>query len=681
MPNIVFNDLPLIGSPTPLVFGAPTVSSIDYDAQLVGVIPGLQAAVELRGLQNMEITGTLPQTLQVTALVRPVRLLELAGALPHTFAAHIDTLAIAAGTVSGTLPNTLGAALELLYISNTQRPVVAQSRDTAQIAQPTEHGMGQHWQDSARSRNGFEGRFTETVKVQTPAATRFQDGARHQVATRTTFTEAVHARASLWGKFQEALHTRSATPARFQDGTPARASLTGVFQDGLRDRRAWVATRAQSAVKISRSLLTRGAYGKPLQHGNAARFQEAWVPRPGIHTPPVPPLVPLPTWSAHLLFQCPPNTTGALVFGLICGLPTGTAARAILPARFYMTAHTIHAQRLPDLADIPLYEATLSADSGSYCWSLTASGPASVFEQLSPSAGLPAQVQITLDGLPWVFAIDSIARNTAFGKTGVSVQGRSVTALIAAPYLRSEQRIEPDAKTAQQLALMALANTGIALDWGIGAGALANGGLIDWLVPAGAYSRQGTALEAVSRIVQAAGGYLQSHRSAPTLLARHPYGQRIGDTSGAPWAWSSGAADIELAPDALITTSIRRKDGPDITGVYVSGTSAGVLAWVKRSGTAGDKLAPMLTDSLITHTDAARQAGLAILGAAGPKHAVQLALPVLTGAGQPGVLDVGQLVQINASQPWRARVRAVSVQASAPTLRQTITLERHLEVA
>ncbi len=137
-------------------------------------------------------------------------------------------------------------------------------------------------------------------------------------------------------------------------------------------------------------------------------------------------------------------------------------------------------------------------------------------------------------------------------------------------------------------------------------------------------------------------------------------------------------ADVELAQDALITEGVQRQDGPDINAVYVSGTSAGVLALVKRLGSAADKLSLMVTDSLITHTDAARQRGLSILGAAGHKYAVSLDLPVLTGVGQPGVLDVGQLVQVNASVPWRARVRGVSVQAKMPTLRQTVTLERHL---
>lgn len=347
-----------------------------------------------------------------------------------------------------------------------------------------------------------------------------------------------------------------------------------------------------------------------------------------------------------------------------------------------MTTHTIFAQRLPDLAEVPIYEATVAADSGSYCWTLSASGPASLFAQLAPMGGLPVRLSLWLDGLPFVFAIDSISRSQKFGQTGVSISGRSVTALIGARYLRATTRNNASgALLAQQLALAALAGTGVELDWGVGSGALANAGLTDWLVPAGAWSHSGTPLDAVQTIAQAAGGYLQSDRSLATLLTRHPYGQRVGDNPGAPWGWMTGPADVELAPDAIITDGTERKDGPDINAVYVSGTTQGVLGLVKRTGSAADKLASMIADPLITHADAARQRGLSVLGAAGGKYHVRLELPVLTGAGQPGVLDVGQLVQVNAAQPWRGRVRAVSVAAKRPSLRQTVTLERHLETA
>ena len=341
----------------------------------------------------------------------------------------------------------------------------------------------------------------------------------------------------------------------------------------------------------------------------------------------------------------------------------------ILPARFYMTAHNIYAERLSDAAEVPIFEASVSADSGSFCWTLQASGPASLFEQLAPVSGLPVQLRLMLDGLPWVFAVDSLSRNSAFGKSGVSITGRSVTALIGAPYLRQVARDNAsEALTAQQLAVAALDTTGIDLDWG----------LTDWLVPAGAWSHQGTPLDAVQAIAQAAGGYLQSHRSAPTLLTRHAYSDRSGVYPGAPWGWSTGPADVELAPDAIITQALERRDGPDINAIYVSGTTQGVLALVKRAGSAADKLAAMATDPLITHVDAARQRGLATLGTAGAQYNVRLDLPVMVGVDQPGVLEVGQLVQINASDPWRGRVRSVSVIAKSPSLRQTITLERHL---
>lgn len=333
-----------------------------------------------------------------------------------------------------------------------------------------------------------------------------------------------------------------------------------------------------------------------------------------------------------------------------------------------MTAHTIFAQRLPDLADIPIFDASVSADSGSYCWTLSASGPSNLFTLLAPVDGLPVRLCLTLDGIPWVFAVDALSRTSAFGKTGVSITGRSVTALIGAPYLRATTRTNTEARLAQQLALDALQYTGVGLDWG----------LTDWMVPTAAWSHQGTPLDAVQAIAQAAGGYLQSHRSAATLLARHPYSQRTGDQPGAPWGWMTGPADVELAPDAIITEGLERKDGPDINAVYVSGTAQGVLAQVKRTGSAADKLAAMVTDALITDAVAARQRGLAVLGTAGPQYNVRMDLPVLTGVGQPGVLDVGQLVQVNATQPWRGRVRAVSVSAKSPSLRQSITLERHL---
>ena len=576
--------------------------------------------------------------------------------------------------------------MEVGYFSNTQRPIAGQATARAQVATPIESGNTQPQQRAA----GFQAGIWHHA----------QDAVYAHVGNTPTFSTALPASFDVGGTFQDGTKTASQTvnqwqdgkpdaridvSGKFQDGTGARTEKSSRFQDGHRDRRPNIGGRFQEARQRGALKYTgRAGAGNPTQFERHSRFQEAWPPRAGQYVRPVTPPVPPPYWGPAMLFQCPPLSAPNLVFGLYpCADidPALHAPFAILPARFYMTAHSIYAQTLPDLADVPIFDATVSADSGSYCWSLSASGPASLFEQLAPVNGLPAQIKLTLDGIPWVFAVDSLSRTKAFGQSGVRVQGRSLTALIAAPYLRSTMRNNAIDRTAQQLSEDALYGTGITMDWGVGEGAAANGGLMDWFVPAGAWSHQGTPLDAVQAIVQSAGGYLQSHRSEATLQAKHMYGQRVGDVSGAPWNWGDGAADVELALDALITESVERKDGANINAVYVSGTTAGLLALVKRTGTAGDALASMITDPLITHVTAARQRGLSVLGAAGHKYAVSLDLPVLTGAGQPGVLDVGQLVQVNAAVPWRARVRSVSVQAKQPTLRQSVTLERHLEAA
>lgn len=423
--------------------------------------------------------------------------------------------------------------------------------------------------------------------------------------------------AAPWGSFE----------ARLQ---PEALALWGV--SAVRDERAGA---PWGGPMVSACLLGRAVFGVSVaqdmqQWAPWTRFSSALAPGWGVVTPTDPGPVP------EALFY-------------------------ILPARFYMTVHSITAQRLPDLSEVPIYEATLSADSGSFAWSFSASGPASLFDLLAPTAGLPAQLRITVDGIDWVFVVETLRRSNEFAKGGVTIGGRSATALIGSPWQRVAARTNSDARTAQQLAADALDLSGVALDWG----------LTDWLVPAGAWSHQGTPLAAVQAIAEAAGGHVLSHRSAATLLVRHPY-------PTAPWEWGAGAADVELAPDAIITSAIERRDGADINAVYVSGTSQGVLAWVKRAGTAGDKLAAMVADPLNTHVDAARQRGLAILGAAGPKHFITLDLPVLTGPSEPGVFDVGQLVQVNEATPWRGRVRAISLRGGRPVVRQSVTLERHL---
>lgn len=658
MTDLVFSDARLIGSPTPLVFGATDFVIPSVAVDIAVTLGGVAVAATL--VKPVEVNAAISLGgVQVSALVRaPVAVtatIQLGG-VTASAAVFYDN------RVTPYLDNRVLAAHQ------PAAGTVTVNETTWSTTEPKRGGKVASWDKAA-------GRADDaTVAHERALPKRGGVAAPWDIAIKK-------AQASAAAHQRAIAHADGHTDG-YKLGDDRRIDTMSAMQAGIFKV---LPKTALWQPAIPRLHVHQGRSGASLQFSGrlaSALYQLAGYTPPGASVI-VPPVVVPPTfwWGSDLLFEFGP-TDANLVFGYAGEVPLALAPLSILAARFYMTTHSIYAQRLPDLADIPLFDATVSADIGSYCWTLSATGPASLFAQLAPVDGLPVQLKVVLDGIPFVFAVDAMSRSSSFGKSGVSVSGRSVTALIGAPYMRAITRNNAGgAEMAQQLALAALQYSGVDLDWGVSSGALANGGLADWLIPAGAWSHQGTPLDAVQAIAQAAGGYLQSHRSAATLLTRHAYGQRAGDNPGAPWSWMTGAADVELAPDAIITDGTERKDGADINAIYVSGTTQGVLAQVKRMGSAGDKLAAMVTDPLITHVDAARQRGLAVLGAAGAKYNVRLELPVLTGAGQPGVLDVGQLVQINAAQPWRGRVRAVSVNAKRPSLRQTVTLERHLEIA
>lgn len=114
-------------------------------------------------------------------------------------------------------------------------------------------------------------------------------------------------------------------------------------------------------------------------------------------------------------------------------------------------------------------------------------------------------------------------------------------------------------------------------------------------------------------------------------------------------------------------------DKPVANRVYVSGEGIGVLGQVTRTGTAGDALAPMVVDRLITHADAARQRGIAVLSDSGRSIGMTLSLPVLPATG---VIEPGIFVQYQDGSTSRiGLVRSTQIDARMPQVRQTIGVE------
>ncbi len=505
------------------------------------------------------------------------------------------------------------------------------------------------------------------------------------LATRVAFgisASTESAKALVWGvarPISRSLISVQETALRVQQqsvlhwglATPLGVGLTGVMETAL-GRHVVLVPGWQVATRLGFD--RTGRYAKGTARTAAMQimpWEQAGRPRHGGGGV-WPPVVVPPGYYDHntqLLFQCPPlGAPYMLLFGeQPCYLVGPGAPLFIIPSRFYMTVNTVLAQLLPSLDPVTLYAGTtISADIGSYGWTLSATGPAALYDQLKPAPGQPKQIRVTINGVPWVFAVDQPSKTESFGKKVVSITGRSVTAALGPAFALETARMNTTPYMAQQLAALALDNTGITLDWGIE----------DWLVPAGAWSHYGTPLAAVQAIAQAAGGYVQSGRSAAVLQVRHPYPLLPGGVPGGPWNWNGAfAADVSIAPDVIVSRSEELNDSPAINAVYVSGISQGVSALVKRAGTAGDLIGAQVTDALITASEVAQQRGLAVLGAAGGRVMRRLELPVLTGASQPGVLSTDQLIEVTDAVPWRGRVRAVSVSDNRPSVRQSVLVE------
>ncbi|MGM0694834.1 MAG: hypothetical protein ACQEUN_15700 [Pseudomonadota bacterium] len=198
----------------------------------------------------------------------------------------------------------------------------------------------------------------------------------------------------------------------------------------------------------------------------------------------------------------------------------------------------------------------------------------------------------------------------------------------------------------------------------------------DWLVePEAWHYTNRTPIEAITAIANAAGTVVQAHPSQPQLIIAPRY-------TAPHWAWAGETPDVTLPLDVLTRLGSELRSSEALNGVYVSGETTGVLALVKRTGTAADRLGEMVVDPLVTRQAPARGRGIAVLSASGAQTRESLALPL--AADIAGLLETGQLVRVDPDgDDWRGLVRAVSLnaqlQGDALTIDQSVELERHLE--
>lgn len=518
-------------------------------------------------------------------------------------------------------------------------------------AQPTASRTLAAQQHAAPLAVGQRARQTATLPMQQGAT------APHTAADPLAAGQRAH--------YAEATRTQRRGTAPHQHGHPLRRGAAASYAEAIRTRRRARADH-QHGTPTVRPATTRHTTGRSIAAPRAERHQHM-LPLPvgwwqATYPWPEPPIDPnAPSSPVALRFCRLSDGTHALIFG--CRPRAGPPAQVVVPIRrSYIVINTTTLVRAADGVPLTPLQLALSIDVDSWTWGFDASIPGADLALVEPvAAGEPVELIATVNGAAFRILAERIARDRRFAADRLRISGRGRAGMLASPHSPILTRSNAEARTVQQLVADALTDNGVSIGWAIDWQAA------DWLVPAGSYSHTGSYIEHAQRIAEAAGAYVQADRIADTLhiLPRYPL---------LPWEWAAAGPDLELPAAPVVREAIEWHAKPTYNRVYISGSDAGgILGQVTRAGTAGDVVAPMITDPLCTHADAARARGRAILADTGSQARITLELPILP---ETGIIQPGKLVRyLDGSTPRRGLVRAVRVTAGLPAARQSIELE------
>lgn len=454
---------------------------------------------------------------------------------------------------------------------------------------------------------------------------------------------------------------------RWAAGAARMRSLHGSWHGRMprRERRAFLQWRSGQAMRFS----TRIPWG--------VAADVPWLVVPPME-PPQPPVVPgRPRGNRIPLTLGCPTVNLAGIVPLNLGV---NACYAVRPARrYYVLINSVEVVRLPDRTPIHAESIDISASVGAYGWDLSmALADPSQLPLLQPGEAGPREIEVSVNGYLWTFAVESHSRTRAWDPQqglihNVSVTARSRTALLAAPYAPARSRVTAVDRQAQQLVDDELEFTGFTAQY-----AAAN-----WLVPAGAWFYEAaTAMDAIARIAAASGAVVLSDPSdkAVRIVPRYPV---------SPWNWTTVTPDHVVVDDVVLDDSLTVRSAPLYDAVVVSGEieGKGVLVRVTREGEAGNLYAQQVTDPLINTVPVATERGRNILSDRGEQAQIDMTVPLfpLGSSIGPYRIQPMELVEVVSSTgTWVGLATGVSVsvrregeEPRALVVEQTISLERH----
>jgi hypothetical protein len=314
--------------------------------------------------------------------------------------------------------------------------------------------------------------------------------------------------------------------------------------------------------------------------------------------------------------------------------------------------HTIRVTRYPDGVNIPAISCSLRFDEDSWGWSASVTlKTAAAYALVQPDSGTgePKTLQVTIDGFSVNFLVENLSDQRRHGETVYTVSGRSPLVLFAQPWAPLRTRFVTDQLVAAQLIDLELFNTGWSASYHSSLSQLFS---TDWLVPGSTWSYQNISpLDAIRQIAGAVGAraYADRVQSVIHIAPRYPV---------SPWDWASATLDKSIPASLTRLVGTENEIKPVYNQIYVSGQQqGGILANVRRDGTAGNLRLPMVIDKLITFVGAGQERGRNELCDIGKQARMSLELPINSSTG---VLEPGMLVGFD---DWRGLVTGIGIEA------------------
>ncbi|MDP5206626.1 hypothetical protein ORI99_06160, partial [Alishewanella sp. SMS9] len=286
-------------------------------------------------------------------------------------------------------------------------------------------------------------------------------------------------------------------------------------------------------------------------------------------------------------------------------LPTVDTTKPIRPPRrrSYIMRPELRCYRLSDNLEINIISATWSLSRSNWAATINLACGSRIDRDRLLSGG-PQKFKLLINGYEFYGIAEEGSMSHSFGQSSWGISARSSIAELASPNVAASSYSNATAKTVAALISDELAGT----DW------LVDFDMTDYTVPANVFSYQNkTPMEAIAQIVAGMGGMIYPDGATNTLHIKPQW-------PVVPWAMTLEVPDIAIHDGVILNYSCSPASSPFYNAVFVRGEQQGVECKVRRTGSAGDIIAPDVVDAIITDQQAARQRGTAILADCGAKE-------------------------------------------------------------